>query len=213
MEFSLQDILFVAGIVCLVVAAALVAIAIIYFVRVDVRAVYADLSGKTRQMDLLERSARRKGGAVNSGALAKDEVWHGRVSQGVIKDKSETSDARDNSSETSATDYVASDCDDSKTSKVSKVNGGTKTESSYQFETETLSLREETTDITDDADGATDVATDIVVDQHQSPDQSTASSRKPVAFKVVRSEIAVHCPSEITADGKLLEERRHFDVA
>lgn len=81
---NLQDLLFSISVACFVVFAVLLVCAIVYFVRADIRSVYADLSGKARQADIMQMG-KQSGGRSRGGSLAKNEDWHGSVSPGKLR--------------------------------------------------------------------------------------------------------------------------------
>lgn len=88
MEMNLQAVYFIVGVAGLVLAAGFAVAAGAYFVKADIRAVRADLSGKARQTGLSERAERRSGrGAKN--VLTKETEWQGRISHGDLAENAE----------------------------------------------------------------------------------------------------------------------------
>lgn len=82
---TIQTVFFIFGIILIVAAVGLGIAAAVYFQRMDIRSVQADLSGKARQAGIASinfSSAKTKN---KKGALAKDFVWQGGIAKGDLK--------------------------------------------------------------------------------------------------------------------------------
>lgn len=84
MDQSLQSLYFIVGVVGVALSVALAVAAAVYFVRMDIRAVWADLSGKKRLSKLTDGSpgARRRTG---KSVLVENMEWRGEIAQGEVK--------------------------------------------------------------------------------------------------------------------------------